>query len=349
MRFGGSIVRCLDRWKKAEEIDPSDNSYWTPPATYEDMVPAQVKLACLCPLHLQDCNMRYYQEFVAGDPSHPLFLSEIWNGGNPRATDPGNPLYDPRIDAMKDWREGLTCLKFQEFFAYCLHTSVKPELQCPDCRELFKKVKRKLKKKKKKAALLEESTAQQPGPGVIIQSQGNTITIQEMTADGDFRTSVLTTPFSSGTPNAYSAALANSTPLQPHSHISSTAPCAHKHKHKMQSSSGESYDSFSQGKQEESVSYLCNDPFEYEMEAFQSLDTPMSESKKRESKEPPKRTCFSANSVTFKRKEEITLPACGENGLDLTGTFQVEQRQDPTTRCRETVITLKGLSCVSLI
>nr|KAG5698163.1 hypothetical protein BaRGS_030526 [Batillaria attramentaria] len=100
--------------------------------------------------------MKYYQQFVVGSPNTPVAL-DIWGTGDPRRCEPGNPLYNPAAPLLSDWRIGLTCEKFQEFYIYCSTNFVKPEEQCADCRSLAKKARKKLKKKLKKQVMNMES------------------------------------------------------------------------------------------------------------------------------------------------------------------------------------------------
>ncbi|KAK7101833.1 uncharacterized protein [Littorina saxatilis] len=157
MRFGGSIVRSLVNWKDADEIDPSDESYYTPPLPIEYKKPTPAEADCtsvLCPVHLTDCDTKFYQ--VALSAPHAPIALEFWTLGDPRFEVPENPLYDPTACRKTDWREGLTMEKFSEWYCWCIFSDIitKPENQCADCRARRKAKKRRQKKKKKNPASL---------------------------------------------------------------------------------------------------------------------------------------------------------------------------------------------------
>ena len=152
MRFGGSICRCLSKWKDAKEMDPMDDSYFTPPPPIKPN-PSHEELnstSVLCDHHLQDCILKFCQQFVMGNPTCPVSL-DFWGTEDPRFVEQGNPLWNPDACPKSDWREGLTRQKFEEFYSWCIFSDSlsKRENQCQGCHAL-KKAKKKQKKKKKK-------------------------------------------------------------------------------------------------------------------------------------------------------------------------------------------------------
>ena len=134
-------------------MEPSDDSYFTaPPPMKSKPSPGDVDGAsALCSHHLQDCNLKFYQQFVMGSSLSPVSL-DFWGSEDPRFHEPGNPLWEPGACTKSDWRDGLTRERFEEFYAWCLVSDslVKRENQCQDCRAC-RKAKKKQKKKKKKA------------------------------------------------------------------------------------------------------------------------------------------------------------------------------------------------------
>ena len=135
-------------------MDPSDDSYFTPPPPIQPESDTEEWNAAsvLCDHHLKDCNLKFYQQFVMGSPTNPVSL-DFWGAEDPRFVERGNPLWNPDACPKSDWREGLTREKFEEFYAWCIFSTslVKREDQCQDCRTC-RKAKKKQKKRKKKAA-----------------------------------------------------------------------------------------------------------------------------------------------------------------------------------------------------
>ncbi|KAK7485118.1 hypothetical protein BaRGS_00023658, partial [Batillaria attramentaria] len=308
MRFGRSIVRCLELWKDAPEIDPSDDSYYIPPAPLEprtdDSPDSPQKGPLLCAAHLEDCNMKYYQQFVVGSPNTPVAL-DIWGTGDPRRCEPGNPLYNPAAPLLSDWRIGLTCEKFQEFYIYCSTNFVKPEEQCADCRSLAKKARKKLKKKLKKQVMNMESV------------DGSKIT---GTSDLDIEVNKST--------ESRDLAVAKPTQMFKETDTSSHNLCA-KHS-QINSQTGKDKN----GALGSGGDHSCNGS------GSQAVAPVNGSSGKRE--------CFTSTAVTFRKQEEITLPCPKRKSSDGKMVFEVMTKSDPVTACKEIRIFVKEIDVSKL-
>lgn len=308
MRFGGSVCRCLEMWKGAMEIDPEDDSYWTPPQPLN--IGESKGSTLLCPVHLQDCNMKYYQEYVAGDPRRALFLPEAWGIGNPRLEDPENPLYDEVAAFMPDWRYGLTCEKFQEFMAYCSSKYVPPEEQCPECRALAKKLRKKLKRKmkKKQAAMQHDPSEPCSCAGELAVSPVSVEETLSQFIPDDIKSQIKKIAKISGAPSTCECSCHRNPPV--------LKPLVEE--------------------------LNQNQPFRFEEQKANGLPFPLPDLEK-----PVKRACFTANSGSFKRKQDILVPSDDSGTLNLLVVFNVVRRQDPTTNCKEISLTIS--SVVSII
>ncbi len=117
MRFAGSIVCCLRKWlDTTEEIDPSDNSYWTPPSNDKE-TDQQVQHDEIDPAF-----KIFSLEMLSGSPEGPMHLVG-WNHGDPRFCDPRNPLYNLKASKRSDWSDNVDITKLRQFYDYVKSTS----------------------------------------------------------------------------------------------------------------------------------------------------------------------------------------------------------------------------------
>ena len=151
------MCRCLMKWLNAEDMDPSDDSYWTPPAPSAVQSTEKHSHAkqLLCERCIDDCATMYLKEKFCGDKSGPKYLS-MWLFGDPRFIDSDNPLYNPQALSHSDWRDKCEIEDYQAFVAYVKTKYQRKEDECVECLQLqnegksIKKTKKKKKKKKKK-------------------------------------------------------------------------------------------------------------------------------------------------------------------------------------------------------
>ncbi|XP_041348944.1 uncharacterized protein LOC121368327 [Gigantopelta aegis] len=168
------------KWIKADYMDPSDDSYWTPPGPAveqtEDKHSDEPPKHLLCEQCIDLCATLYLREKFYGDESGPKFL-EFWSRGDPRFNDRCNPLYNPVAFSDTDWRDDCEIEDYQEFFCYVRAKYEREKDMCVRCLELQKEEKStkkpKKKKKKKKKKLMDVKNEPQAGDDEVDASLVN--------------------------------------------------------------------------------------------------------------------------------------------------------------------------------